>query len=409
MKICVLTHTFPRTPKDTTAAFMKEFSDGLVQAGANVVVLTPFDKSFNRPKHLFKIKTYKYVWPDSLHILGYSQTMENDLGLKKRAFLLLPLFIFFGTLALYKTVKREKIDLVNVHWILPNGLIALFVFWLTKVPYAITIPGTDAYLAYRYKLFGWVARLIAKNSAGLVSNSSLLLNRITDLGIGKKKTAVYSYPVNVSVYRPLKEGIIDYRRRHGISKDDLVLLAVGRFVYKKGYAYLIKAIPHVLKRFPKTKLVMGGDGGLRRQLEELAATLGITDNVLFIGNIDRDSIVYYYNMADVMVSPSVIDRNGNVDGGPVVSFESMACGKPQVVTDILGVADFIENGINGFKVPQKKTRELAKAIIKILESRSLRDKMGRVNRKLVLDKFGTKKVGEYYLNFFKEVLYSKQQ
>ena len=407
MKICVLTHTFPRTTKDTTAAFMKEFSDGLVQAGAGVTVLTPFDQKFNRSRDTFKIMTYKYIWPDSLHILGYSQTMENDLGLRKRAYLLLPLFIFFGTLALYKTVKREKVDLVNVHWILPNGLIALFVFWLTKVPYTITIPGTDAYLAYRYKLFGWVARLIAKTSAGLVSNSSLLLDRIVKLGVGEKKTAVYGYPVDVLVYRPLKEGVIDVRQRYGIGKDDLVLLAVGRFVYKKGYSYLIKAMPQVLKKFPKTKLIMGGDGDLRRRLEGLAVSLEITDNVLFIGNIDRDSIVYYYNLADVMVSPSVIDKNGNVDGGPVVSFESMACGKPQVVTDILGVSDFIENGINGFKVPQKKTKELAEAIIKILGSKSLRDKMGRVNRKLVLDKFGTKKVGEYYLNFFKEVLRSK--
>ncbi len=408
MNVCVLTHTFPRNKKDTAAAFMKEFCDGLVQAGAKVTVLTPFDPKFSRQNDLFKVRTYKYVWPDGLHILGYSQTMENDLVLRKRAYLLLPLLVLFGILALYRTVKKEKIDLINVHWILPNGLIALVVSCFTGVPYVVTIPGTDAYLAYRSKFFGWVARLIARNSAGLVSNSSLLLSRITKLGVGAKKTAVYSYPVDTSVYKPLQEGVINYRKKHGIGVDDLVLLTVGRFVYKKGYDYLIKVMPRVLRKFPQTKLVMGGNGDLREDLKKLATKLGIGDKVLFIGNINRNDIVYYYNMADIMVSPSIVDRNGNVDGGTVVSFESMACGKPQVVTDILGVADAIEDGVNGYKVPQKNIKAIEEALLKLLSSKSVRIDMGKANRKLIVDKFNMKKVGEYYLDFFKDVLYQRQ-
>lgn len=404
MNVCVLTHTFPRDKKDTTAAFMKEFCDGLVQAGAKVTVLTPFNPKFSRQKDLFKVRTYKYVWPDSFHILGYSQTMEKDLVLRKRAYLLFPLLVLFGILALYRTVKKEKIDLINVHWILPNGLIALVVSRITGVPYVVTIPGTDAYLVYRHKIFGRVARLIARNSAGLVSNSNLLLDRIVKLGVGKKKTAVYSYPVDISAYKPLREGIISYRQKYGIGPDDLVLLAVGRFVYKKGYDYLIKAMPCILNKFPQTKLVMGGDGDLRGELKRLASKLGIADSVLFIGNINRDDLVYCYNMADVMVCPSIVDRNGNVDGGPVVSFESMACGKPQVVTNVLGVAEFVKNGINGYKVPQKDTRALEKALVKLLDSKSIRESMGWANRKLIVDKFSTIKVGEYYLDFFRDAL-----
>ena len=407
MKICVLTHTFPRNNKDTAAAFMKEFSDGLVQAGASVTVVTPFDPKFSQQNSLFKLRTYKYVWPDSLHILGYSQTMKNDLALRKRAFLLLPLLILFGTLALYKTVKEEKIDLINVHWIIPSGLMALIVSRLTGVPYVITIPGTDAYLVYRYNLFGWVARLIARNSVGLISNSSLLLDRIIRLGVGRKKTAVYSYPVDISTYKPLQKVVVNYRQKHGIGVDDLVLLAVGRFVYKKGYNYLIKAIPGVIRKFPQTKLIIGGDGDLRGELEKLTVKLGIFDKVLFIGNIDREDIVYYYNMADVVVSPSIVDRNGNVDGGPVVSFESMSCGKPQVVTDILGVAEIMKNGVNGYKVPQKDYKAIEKALVKLLRSKSLRMKMGKANRELIVDKFSTRKVGEYYLDFFRDVLFQK--
>ena len=405
MRICVLTHTFPRNESDTAAAFMKEFSDGLVQAGADVTVVAPFDPQFKRKDDPFKIVTYKYVWPNNLHVLGYSRTMERDVALRKRAYLLLPFLVLFGSLALFKTVKKEKIGLINVHWILPNGLMALIVSRVTGIPYVITLPGTDAYLAFRYKLFGWAAGLIARNSAGIISNSSRHLNRILKLGVEGKRTAICSYPVDVSVYKPLSKGIDNFRKKHGIDPDDFVLLAVGRLVYKKGFYYLIKAMPGLLRRFPRTKLVIGGDGELRAELKKLTVKLGIADRVLFAGNIDRNDIVYYYNMADVMVSPSIVDKEGNVDGGPVASFESMACGKPQVVTDILGVAEIIKNGVNGYKVPQKDYKAIEEALVKLLESKSLRAKMGKANRRLVVDKLSTEKVGKYYLEFFKSVLF----
>lgn len=105
MKICILTHTFPRNDQDVAAAFMKPFADGLVESGNEVTVVTPYDAQFNRRGDKFKIVTYKYIWPESLHMLGYSKTMEADIGLKKRSYLLLPLMLFFGTIALYKTIK----------------------------------------------------------------------------------------------------------------------------------------------------------------------------------------------------------------------------------------------------------------------------------------------------------------
>ena len=58
----------------------------------------------------------------------------------------------FGTIALYKLVKKEKIDIVNAHWILPNGFIASVVSKLTEVPVVSTLPGSDVYMADRNNL-----------------------------------------------------------------------------------------------------------------------------------------------------------------------------------------------------------------------------------------------------------------
>lgn len=400
MKICILTHTFPRNKKDVSAAFMKEFADGLVENGNKVSVVTHFDKDFKRRGDLFKIYTYKYIWPDKFHILGYSRAMEADLVLRKHTYVLLPFMLLFGTLKLYKVVRQEKVDLINVHWILPNGLMALVVSKLTRIPYVVTLPGTDAYLAYRYKLFGIVAKFIASNAAGIVSNSSWHLNRIKNLGVNNKRTAVISYPADVLKFKPISTNLSTYKRKLGLSEKDFLVLAIGRLVYKKGFDYLIKAVASVAKKYPNIKLVIGGDGDLRKKLEDLSKKLKVSKKVLFVGNIARDEIIYYYNLADVMVAPSVVDKNGNVDGGPLVSLESMACGKPQIVTSILGVADVIKDNINGFVVPQKNVKALEEAIVRLIQAPALRRKMGKANRVVVRLNLSTKSIGRQYSDFF---------
>ena len=404
MNICVLTHTFPRNKKDVAAAFMKGFSDGLVQAGNKVIVVTPFDRAFRRSGDPFEIVTYKYIWPESLHLAGYSRAMEADVSLRKSSYFLVPFLVLFGTLALLRTIKKEKIDIINVHWILPNGLMAAIASKITNVPFVVTLPGTDAYLAYRYKLFGLVAKWIAQSSNGITSNSSWHLNRILKLGVKDKQTDVISYPTDVFAFKPAKTGYAELRKKIGLESQNLVVLAVGRLVYKKGFNYLIKAISELTQKYPHLRLVIGGEGDLRDEWEKLSVRLGVDDKVFFVGTIGRDEIVHFYNLADIMVAPSVVDRLGNVDGGPVVSFESMACGKPQVATSVLGVADIIENNVNGFVVPQKDSEALANALEKLIKSKRLREKMGEANRRLIKSELNTKSIGEKYTKFFKQIV-----
>lgn len=402
MKIVVLTHTFPRDNQDPTAAFMKEFCDGLALNNNEVFIITPFDSRFNRHGDPFKIITYKYIWPDRLHMLGYSKTMEADVQLRKRAYFLIPFMVLFSVITLFRTVKKQKIEIINAHWLLPNGFIAMIVSILTGVPYIITVPGTDAYLATKYKLIGWVAKLTAERASAIFSNSRVNLNKILSLGVNPKIKAIISYPVDISKFKPTKTKLEFIRRRHNLRKGDLVVLAVGRLVYKKGYDYLIRAIKPLTNY--NIKLLIAGEGDLKNTWEKLSRSLRINNKVLFIGNVKRDEIVDYYNLSDIMVAPSIIDKEGNVDGGPVANFESMACGKPQVVTDVLGIADVIKDGVNGYVVPQRSVKSLTFALESLIKSKTLRESMGRANRELIRKEISTKSIGRKYTNFFHQVL-----
>lgn len=402
MRICVLTQTFPRDQQDSTAAFMKEFCDGLAQNGNEVFVLTPFDRKFNRKKDQFKVVTYKYIWPDQLHLLGYSRSMEGDQVLKMRSFLLIPFMVSFGIIALIRLVRAKKIDVINAHWIVPNGFMAMVASFFTKVPYTVTLPGTDAYLAFRYKTIGLVVKFIVKYSTVIFSNSSFHLKRIMDLGVNPKYKLVIAYPTDTKKFKPIKTGLDKIRSQLGISKEETVLLAVGRMVYKKGYNYMIKAMKP-LENNP-IKILIAGEGDQKNEWMRLTKSLNLENKILFIGNIKRGEIVKYYNMADVMVAPSIIDRRGNVDGGPVTNFEAMACGKPQIVTNVLGIADVLKNGVNGFVVPQKNIKALTSAISKLHQSKALRDKMGKANVTLVRSSFSTGAIGKIYSEYLRKAI-----
>jgi len=404
MNICVLTHTFPKNAKDGTAAFMEPFVNGLVEAGNNVVLITPFHKEFKRSGDKFKIIKYKYIWPDKLHLLGYSRSMKADVSLKFANYIFLPFLIFFGTISLLKTIKDESIDIINVHWILPNGLIAYFASKLSNVPYVITLPGTDVYLARKNKIFSFITKMIANSSSGILSNSHLILKRILNMGLVNKPNDVIPYPVNVFALKPKKGSALTLRNELGIKNECVVIMAIGRLVYKKGFYYLIKAMPQVIKYFSQVKLIIGGDGDLRKDLTDMVKRLKLTKFVLFTGNINRDKILEYYNIADIFVAPSIVDQEGNVDGGPVVSYESMACGKTQIATNVLGVSDIIKDGVNGYVVKQKDSGALANALNKLVGSKKVREKMGIENRKKALSIFSTKEIGIRYSIFFRKIL-----
>lgn len=404
MKICVLTHTFPRNENDTAAAFMKEFCDGLVENNVEVVLVAPYDPEFYRPNEKFKIVTYKYIWPNFLHVLGYSRAMQSDVRLRKLNYLLLPFFLFFGFLTLMRVVKEEKIDAISVHWILPSGVIALLVSKLTRIPYTVTLPGTDAYLAYKNKFFGYIAKIIAVNSSALISNSRWHLNRILNLGVELPIEEVITYPVDTTKFYPTSKKTKELKQHLNILNNQPVLLAVGRLVYKKGFDYLIEAMPEIIRKFPTVTLLIGGEGDLKKDLAELIKNLGLTEHVKLIGNIDRGVIADYYNLAYIMVAPSILDEEGNIDGRPLVILESMSCGKPQVVTNLPGISDALIDGVNALLVPQKNSKALAKAVIKLLTSKDLREKMGQANRIKAVDMLSTAVIGRKYMEIFRKIV-----
>jgi len=111
MKVCVITHVYPRYKDDSQAPFIEFTSENIHRQGIDVTVLIPYDNLINRKQddHTVKIITYKYIYPKRLYLLGYSRTMVADIRLKKIVYFLAPFMLFFEFIALFKICLKEKL------------------------------------------------------------------------------------------------------------------------------------------------------------------------------------------------------------------------------------------------------------------------------------------------------------
>lgn len=405
MKICILTHTFPKYINDaTSAAFMHPLALGFKQAGNEVTVLVPYNPFLKVNNFPYRVVSYKYIWPLSLHVLGYSQTLNKGMKFKKRLYFLSPFFFFFAIIALWRLCLKERFDIISSHWILPNGFIAFIASKITKTPYVVTLAGSDVYLAKKNILFTQMAVMAANKASAVLADSPKFLDDIVNLGAKVKKSEIIPYPVDTDKFKPNDNERLKLRAEFGFKNEDIVVFGMGRLIYKKGFKFLIEACSSVIKENKHVYLVIGGDGDLRESLEKFSFDLGSKDHIKFVGSINRDKAPAYYNMCDIFVMPSISDEQGNMDDQPVALIEAMACGKPIIATNFPGISLTVKDGASGFLVSQKDAFLIEKFLIKLILSDKLRKEMGIESRRIVLNKLSIGKIGQRYAEIFRSIL-----
>lgn len=403
MNICVLTHTYPRFPGDPVAPFMKDFCDGLVTLGNKIVLLTPYDKQFtNKSTENLSIKLYKYIFPESFHLLGYSRTLIGDQKLKSFVYFLAPLMMLFSFFSLLKIIQKERIDLISAHWIVPNGFVAAVVSKITGIPLVVTVPGSDVYLAKKNKVFLTMMLFAAQQARYITSNSMRYLDELATLNVNKQKFIEIPYGVDVKRLKR-KGNKIQARKELGYDEYINIILAIGRLVEKKGFEYLIKSLPYVLKNHKNTKLIIIGDGSDKNKLVELSQKLDVESATDFKGKINHNDLSKFYEAADLYVAPSIRDPKGNFESHIVALFEAIAAGLP-VISTKLGVSNkYVIDGKNGYRVDEKDEKGLASAINSVLDSGE-KNAMGKESEKIAREELSHNVSAKKYNDLFESVI-----
>jgi glycosyltransferase involved in cell wall biosynthesis len=364
----MVTSSYPKYPGDVTAPFIESITRGVERRGHRVDVVLPFHpdlrRSADEPVRFFP---YRYAPTDALCLWGYAQSLEADVRVRREIYLLAP----FVALALRNTVgqrlRSDRYDVVHVHWLVPNAAMIFDVAGAYGVPLVVSVHGSDVFMAERSALPRALARRALARAGAVTACSGDLHRRLVALGAPASRVRTVPYGVDSSEFAP---GDRSGRGRWGATADEVLVLAFGRMVEKKGFRYLIEAVAKV----PGVRLMVAGDGDLRAALEARARELRAP--AVFPGSLERRELAAAVVAADVVVVPSIVDDAGNVDGLPNSLLEALSAGRAVVATEVAGIPDVIENEVNGLLVPQKDPAALATAVSRLAADSGLRARLG---------------------------------
>ena len=211
------------------------------------------------------------------------------------------------------------------------------------------------------------------------------------------KFRVVPYGTDLGRFRARHPGADAIRAR---SKARVLVFALGRHVYYKGFEYLIRALPAV----PKLHLLLGGRGPLTDDLVRLAAALGVAERCEFVGRIPEEALPAYYHACDIFCMPSV----ERAEAFGFVQIEAMAAGRPVVCCELHnGVTYVNRDGETGLVVPPADVAALAAALARLAGDRALRARLGAQARERVFREFTVDAMARATLGVYRKVLESK--
>lgn len=180
------------------------------------------------------------------------------------------------------------------------------------------------------------------------------------------------------------------------------ILALGRFVGKKGFEYLLQACKILLDQGLEFRLTLAGSGPKEGALRALVHELGIEGHVSFPGFVPHDRVGDLFLEADVFAMPCVIDASGDRDGIPNVIMEALAHRLPVVASDISGIGELIVDNETGLLVRERDPESLAQAMRRLFEDRETALRLARAGRTRALDMFNPRRNYQAIIELLRE-------
>jgi len=263
-------------------------------------------------------------------------------------------------------IPDRNIDIIHAHdWMVSDAAIELAHEY--RRPLIATVHSTEFGRSqgikeeYQMRIHEKEARLVGLASHVIVCSESMKRELRGLFGLDDNDNiSVVPNGVDIAKFNFMVDESAMKERFCG-SRSAKMILFLGRLVYQKGVNVLIGALSRVLAACPDAKLVIVGEGPMRRQLERDVSFLGIKKDVVFTGYLDDWTVRCLLKAADVLVVPSIYEPFG------IVALEAMAAMTPVVASDVGGISEIINND-EGVKVPPDNSEALANAIIKVLHT-----------------------------------------
>ncbi|MFA6971554.1 MAG: glycosyltransferase [Gallionella sp.] len=290
-----------------------------------------------------------------------------------------------GVMQHLEKLRSEKYDVIHIQTPFVAHYLGVKLSKLLDIPCVETYHTFFEEYLYHYipivpkKLMRLVARQFSRHQGnsldGMIVPSRPMLRVLKNYGI-TTPAQVISTGIEPSSFVPGDRE--NFRQKYEIAQDRPVVLFMGRVAHEKNIGFLLKAVQQVIKTISDVLFVIAGEGPALKSLEHDVKAMGLTENVRFIGYLDRyTELNSCYRAADIFIFASRTETQG------LVLLEAMAQGVPVVSTAELGTLDVLREGM-GVWIARAELTDFSDKVIGMLNDADARRAVGEAGRNYAL-------------------------
>ncbi|MBC1868059.1 glycosyltransferase family 4 protein [Listeria seeligeri] len=287
-------------------------------------------------------------------------------------------FVFFperrvavaGMNKFIKLVGRLNLDIIHTHTEFSLGLLGKRIAKKYHIPSIHTYHTMYVdYLHYIAKgkiltpsMVGKMTKTFCDSYDAIITPTPKVRHHLEEQGIYK---LMYTIPTgtDISSFAPVEKQLIaELKKSLGIGAEDAVILSLGRIAQEKNIDAIINAMPEVILKEPNAKLVIVGDGPVRKDLEKIVENKNLEEHVIFTGAVDWENISLYYQLGDLFVSASTTETQG------LTYAEAMAASLPVVAKRDESIEGFLTDRETAFLFDEDY--ELADLLVQVLSDKN---------------------------------------
>jgi glycosyltransferase involved in cell wall biosynthesis len=250
------------------------------------------------------------------------------------------------------------------------------------------------------KFYIAIEKSTAKRTDFFISVADAMTEQATAVGIGAPERYVTAYSAieEDDFLEPIsQQHKSEFRQKHGIADDAVVLVTIARLFMLKGHEYIVESAKELSKRFDNCVWLFVGDGTLSEQLKQQARQLGLAHRIKFAGLLPPGEIPLAIQSSDILVHCSL--REGLARALP----QGMLCGRPAISFDVDGAREVV-NDETGRLIEPKNVEQLTKACAELIEDKDLRERLGEQARQSVKKKFAPDTMVDIIEEVYRKIL-----
>ncbi|MET1254659.1 glycosyltransferase family 4 protein [Aliikangiella maris] len=395
-KLLITTTTFPTNLQDNQPGFIYHLASYL-QNDFQIYVLAPRAKGALENEKRGKIRIIRYAYGvfRRWETLAYGGGILENLKRNRLNYLLIPLLMLAQLFALHRTVKLKNIDLINAHWIIPQGLVAILARKLFKLPIRVVITshGGDLY-GLNSPFLNRIKKWVIENADQLIVVSAAMKDYCYQYLNVDRNCSITVRSMGVDLVNTFNNKMRFAERQN--------VIFVGRLVEKKGLPILLRAVAILKQKEISLKYTIVGDGPLKQDLLAQVQQLKIEDYVKFVGSKSHQQLPELLTQHQILVMPSVVSQGGDQEGLGLVAIEAMGCGCAVIASDLPAIRDVVQDGYNGLMFTVGDAHMLANKIEFLMENSKELLRLSKNGRESVIQRFDWQSVAGDYQKYFEQ-------